>query len=382
MRLPPSNQIRVLHIFGRMDRGGAEMRTVELLRVLDQSKFAFEFCALSGLRGELDHEIEVLGGKVHPVKLGICFPWKFLSLLRTRRYDAVHSHVHYFTGFILLLAAAGGVPQRIAHFRSTADGKGGHSWRRARNAILKYLVNLCATDIVGVSKAALELSMGPGCWNDARCQVIYNGITVKAYQAGGDRTGVRTEFGVPDDATLLIHVGRMDPAKNHERLIRIFYRFSLLVPNTWLLLVGKRTERIEARVRVIAHECKLLDRILFVGLRTDVPRLLAGADLMLFPSLREGLPGAVLEAAAAGVPVLASNIPGILEINEHIPEIQAISLAYPDDEWALRALTLLGRRNSPATSYGVFPPLFDVNHSRGSFECLYTRLRLRERVAA
>src|SRR5579863_9751693 len=119
MKAVSSSPIRILHIFGRMDRGGAETRTLELLRALDRRIYIFEFCSLSGQRGELDDEIVALGGKVHLLRLNAAFPSAFLYLLRKRQFAAVHSHVHLFTGIILLLAAVAGVPNRIAHFRST-----------------------------------------------------------------------------------------------------------------------------------------------------------------------------------------------------------------------------------------------------------------------
>jgi glycosyltransferase involved in cell wall biosynthesis len=80
---------------------------------------------------------------------------------------------------------------------------------------------------------------------------------------------------------------------------------------------------------------------LILGERTDVPRLLQAADIELFPSLWEGLPGAVLEACAAGVPVLGSDIPGMREIARHLASVRLLSLAALNEEWASAALELL-----------------------------------------
>src|SRR5436190_1275673 len=83
--------INILHLFGRMDRGGAEMRTLELMRHVDRDRFRLEFCALSGEAGDLDEEIRSLGGRVHLLRLGASFGWKFRRLLRERRFDVVQS---------------------------------------------------------------------------------------------------------------------------------------------------------------------------------------------------------------------------------------------------------------------------------------------------
>ncbi|MFN8944113.1 MAG: glycosyltransferase family 1 protein, partial [Pseudobdellovibrionaceae bacterium] len=97
---------RILHIFGKMDRGGAEMRTLELMEKLSNEKqFLFDFCVLSGQPGELDSKIRSLGGEVHYLKLNFAFTNQFRRLLRTKKYDAIHSHVHLFSGYLLKLAA-------------------------------------------------------------------------------------------------------------------------------------------------------------------------------------------------------------------------------------------------------------------------------------
>jgi len=86
--------------------------------------------------------------------------------------------------------------------------------------------------------------------------------------------------------------------------------------------------------------------VAFAGTRADVPRLMKAADLMLFPSLWEGLPGAVLEACAAGLPVLASHLPGIVEIASRFPSVHCLSLQASDERWAAAARDLLGDAGS------------------------------------
>jgi glycosyltransferase involved in cell wall biosynthesis len=367
----PFYPIRILHVFGRMDRAGAETRTVELFRVLDRQKYLFEFCALSGEPGDLDPEIAALGGKVHLLRLNAGFPWRFLALLRRRRFAIVHSHVHFFTGFILFLAAIAKVPKRIAHFRVTVDGKPETMLRRWRNSVLKYLVNQTATDIVGVSQATLDTAL-PAWRTDSRCRVIYSGIAVERFQIEPDRAGVRKEFGFPEYTVLVIHAGRMDRQKNHERLLHIFFRFARLVPDARLIMMGKRDAEIELRLVTIAHACHADDRIAFAGVREDVGRLLASSDLMLFPSLFEGLPGAVVEAAAAGIPVLASDIPEITELVGLVPRLETISLASPDDYWASRALAALTQERGALNAKPAFPSLLNVANARVMFEELYS----------
>ena len=96
--------IRILHIFGRMERGGAEMRTIDLMRYIDRNRYQLHFCSLSGKEGDLDKEIKELGGQIHYLRLSPSFPFRFISFLKKYQFGVVHSHVHMFSGFILLLA--------------------------------------------------------------------------------------------------------------------------------------------------------------------------------------------------------------------------------------------------------------------------------------
>src|SRR5437867_3557767 len=110
---------KVLHVFGLMGRGGAELRTIDLMQEEALRRFRFHYATLGRGAGSLDDTIRALGGDVYPCPLGPAFPWRFRRLLRTGRFDIVHSHVHYFSGYILRLAAQEGIGARIAHFRTT-----------------------------------------------------------------------------------------------------------------------------------------------------------------------------------------------------------------------------------------------------------------------
>jgi glycosyltransferase involved in cell wall biosynthesis len=180
---------------------------------------------------------------------------------------------------------------------------------------------------------------------DPRCQVIYNGLDPEAFDGPCDEAGVRVEFGLPPGCPLYMHVGRMDPQKNHQRLIAIFAEIAHADPTAYLLLVGLGGNATEQELRHQVVELGIADRVVFAGLRDDVPRLLKAADLLLFPSLWEGLPGAVLEASAAGTPVLGSEIPGVTEIAARLPLVTPLSLERSDHDWgqAARTLAMEGR---------------------------------------
>jgi glycosyltransferase involved in cell wall biosynthesis len=126
----------------------------------------------------------------------------------------------------------------------------------------------------------------------------------------------------------------MHKAKNQVRLLSIFHAIAMRSQDARLLLVGDDRNEYGRCVRIRIHDLALDDRVVCAGVRTDIPRLLKASDLMIFPSLWEGLPGAVLEACIAGIPTLGSDLPGIREIAEEFPLVTIHSLEAPDAEWA------------------------------------------------
>ena len=335
---------RVLHVFGRMSRGGAELRTIEVVRAMKGQRVRHDFCALSGLAGELDEEIRALGGNVHLQALGPTFPLRFRQLLRSERYDAVHSHVHYFSGAILRLAAGEAIPIRIAHFRSTHDGKGDSWRRRLRNRLLARGIDRYATDILAVSRAAMCAAWSSHWQQDGRCQVVYNGFPLPETRVKDDREEMFRELGLSRGARLFVHVGNFVEAKNHLKLVEIFARIVKVAPESRLMLVGDARGPVGHAVRARVKALGLAAKTVLTGTRGDVPRLLHAADTLIFPSLREGSPGALIEACAAGVPVLASDLAAIREIAEHFPQFETLSCDSSDDCWATRALDLSRNR--------------------------------------
>lgn len=369
---PEERPIRILHIFGVMDRGGAETRTMELMRSMNRERFRFEFVALTGRRGEFDEEIERLGSKIHYLGLTVAWPFRFISLIVRRKYGVLHSHVHYFTALLLVMGWLAQIPRRIAHFRSTGDGMGDGFLRRIRNRIFKQLILWTATDVIGVSEASLTLSVGSNWAEDDRCRVIYSGVRLEDFQKPIERDGVRREFDIPLDSVVVVHVGRQVVEKNHVRLIQIFHKMIAQIGHAHLLLAGRRDSLIESGLLKMVQSYGLEGRVHFAGLREDVGRLLSAADLMIFPSLREGLPGAVLEAAAAGLPVVASEIPGICELAGVVPGLRLCSLAQSDEEWVRICVEMLEVDEGMNQRRQVFPALFDSSHGGKQFQKLYS----------
>lgn len=151
-----------------------------------------------------------------------------------------------------------------------------------------------------------------------RASVIHNGIDLAPYRelaAPEACARMRAELGIPPDTLAVGCVGLLWQAKGQEYLIRALRSLRDRGRALCVLLVGSGGD--EASLHLCADEIGVADRVRFLGWRGDVPRILQALDLYVQPSITEGLPLAVVEAAAAGLPIVASNVGGIPEIIEH-----------------------------------------------------------------
>jgi glycosyltransferase involved in cell wall biosynthesis len=212
---------------------------------------------------------------------------------------------------------------------------------------MRYLIDRCATRIVAISQATMTAAWGPEWRRDARAAVIYGGIDTRRFNASAAEDSA-TDLALPRGANCYIHVGNFVPAKNHLRLLSIFAEIARRDQNAYLVLAGRGENEVERQAKAMVKQDGLESRVVFAGVRRDVPRLLVAAHTMIFPSLWEGLAGAVLEASAAGLPVIASDLPAFNEITGYLPLLRCVSLAVPDARWADAAQAAVMAGQTPA----------------------------------
>ncbi|MCR4412031.1 MAG: glycosyltransferase family 1 protein [Thermoguttaceae bacterium] len=303
--------MRVLHVVGRMNAGGVETWLLRVLRRADRGQLEMDFLVHDERPGLYDDEIRRLGSAVlrcpYPRR-----PWRFArSFRRALRehgpYDVIHSHVHHYSGYVLKLARSEGVARRIAHSHNdrAAAESGVSLGRRAYLAISRHWLRRHATARLACSRSAGVSLFGRPWLTDSRARVVHYGVDLAEFAAPADGAAVRKELGLAPDDFVLGHVGRYCPQKNHRFLLDIAAEAARREPRIRLLLLGEGPLRaeIDAQARVLG----LGDRVTALGVRRDVPRVLAAVDVFVFPSLWEGLPLAVLEAQAAGLPCVVSD---------------------------------------------------------------------------
>lgn len=346
--------VRVVHLLGSLDRGGVEVRTLDLIRSLDSTVVSY-MLTLSGRSGSMANDYTNAGAHVVPLAIhSVFFPFRFIRFLRRESITAVHSHVHHSSGYLLALAWIGGIPIRIAHFRSDGIRTSAMSLpMKIKTWILKTLLRTFATRIVGVSPDSLSLGWDSEWSGDPRCSVLVNGFNLDRFKA---IEGAKVRSGFSNiSGPIILHLGRADsPTKNREGALEIFARFCEQNNLGTLVFVGRdgadeaQTSVNRQRWSRQIEEQNLAERVKFLGERDDIVDILHSSDVLLFTSQLEGLPGVLVEARCAGLPVVSSDLPGCRFLASKLPGIEIISEQDPIATWVNALEKSL--KNSPTSA--------------------------------
>lgn len=304
---------RVLHFFGRMNRGGAETFIMNVYRNIDRSKIQFDFAVTSPESGHYDDEIKQLGGNIYilpiPSESGLLkYRKALINLIKQNGpFHGFHSHVHHFSGWNLKIAHELNIPLRIAHSHSVSDGKKDSFLRNLYRSYMIKLIDRHATHKLTCSESAGISLFGEKITIDQRYKVIKNAFDLSPFAEVANKTkeDLRMKIGMPLNKRLIGHIGRFVPQKNHDLLIDIFYKVAEIDSNVDLVLVGDG----ELREKILnkVENLSLKDRVHFLRVRSDIPEIMCALDLFVFPSLYEGLGIVLVEAQAAGLPCIVSN---------------------------------------------------------------------------
>jgi glycosyltransferase involved in cell wall biosynthesis len=229
--------------------------------------------------------------------------------------------------------------------------------------------------VVGVGNAVRQALIANEGLPKRRVEVLFNGVDVDAFASQTNRTAARVAFGAAESEFVIIQVARLDYLKDHATALRTMARVVGKAPQSRLILVGDGPERsaIESQVRAL----KLDDNVCLLGTRSDVDRLLPGADAFLLTSVSEGIPLTVIEAMAAGLPVVGTDVGGM---NEVVVDSTTGFLTPSNDDAALadRLLRLAGdpylRQRMGAAGRARAKDLFDEPRMCADYQRLYLDL--------
>lgn len=308
--------VRVVVVMDDLAVGGAERILADEARTYDPRRVSLHVVALGEAPGSpLEREVREAGVSVVCVPgVGLRDPVRLLRLVQTFKAldaDVVHTHTDYAN--ILGLAAA-----RLAGIPAIATLHGMTSYQ-SRNAGVKHLLQvmalrLGASHVVVVAPAAAEAARKTFHVPSQRISVIPNAIDSAAVRApaGFDRSAMRASLGVDPAARVVCAVGRLVPVKGHAVLLEAAATVLRQQPRACFLFVGNGPEResLEARAAALG----IASAVRFLGERADVWNVLAASDLFVLASLSEMLPQALLEAMAAGLPVVSTSVGGVPDL--------------------------------------------------------------------
>lgn len=311
---------KILHVIGAMDRGGAETLIMNIYRNIDRSKYQFDFLVNESRECDYDLEIEQLGGKMYRIprfkainlisySLAV---WRFFS--EHSDYIAVHGHIGFPCAIYLSIAKHFGL-FTIAHSHNTSAP---YSIAQFVFSVFSYFTRFVADVFLACSFDAGRDRFGLQVVNSDSFAVLNNGIAVKDYlYDSGVRLQKRRELAISQDTYVVGHVGRFVEEKNHQFLVESFAQFHSSHPNSVLLLIGRGP--LEDAIRKKCQELGIIDSVMFLGVREDIPELMMSMDVFVFPSKWEGLGIVAIEAQATGLScVLSSALPDISFIMNNV----------------------------------------------------------------
>ena len=307
--------IRVAFVVHTMQMAGAERLVVETMRRLDGRIRPTVLC-LDAL-GLLGEELRARGADVETLGrrpgLDAHVPLRIASALRSRGVEVVHAHQYtpFFYSALAKLRLAGGVKivltEHGRHFPDVVAPR--------RRLVNRYWLARLADRVNAVCAfTANALAVNDGFPRE-RVEIIPNGVDPDAADLEGGRQAARRAAGLPADRRLVVSIARFHPVKDHETLVRAFAHVAGYLRDVDLLLAGDGPER--PHIEQLTASLGIAPRVRFLGVRRDVPALLRAADAFCLTSLSEAASLTVLEAMAAPVPIVLTNVGGNPELVRH-----------------------------------------------------------------
>lgn len=343
-----ASKVRVLELITSINVGGAELQTLYQLRELDPSQYEITVAYLQG-NGGLRREFEAGGmdvvdlgmrARVDPMAL-----LRLLKLMRQKRFDVVHCHLFRAELYGCLAGALIRGPMILASKHNDDD-----FLKHPVLARVHYLLSKFCRRIIVPSEHVKVFTLRVGVDDPEKVRVIPYGLPEFAESSAPK---LRHELGLGPEDFLIGTVGRLVPQKGQRYLLEAVRDILKVYPRTRLLIVGEG--RLRDELIAYALQLRIADRVIFAGFRQDIQSVMAGLQVFALPSLWEGFGLVLLEAMAAGKPVVASRVSAIPEIVADgvtgllVPPMDSVALAEAltqllQDERLRSSLGQAGRR--------------------------------------
>ena len=374
---PPARNVvrRVFHLIDSFNAGGTETQAVELARRLPATGYEVTVGCLKR-EGPLEDRLQGTGITIREFRSrgGIDSPSGVRQLLRMswflRSFDIVHTHDLWSNLLGVPAARLASIPAIVSSRRDLSHLE----WYQGKRRVcLKWIQNLGGAVVTNAAPIR-DVLLGEDRFDPRKVRVIHNGVDVAKFKsARKDRIRLFPDAG---DGKLVVLVGNMHTdVKGHPWLIAAAPAVLEQFPDTRFVLVGEGEQRSHFEKQV--RDLGVLQSFLFLGRRSDIPEILASCDIAVLPSRAEGLPNAVLEYMAAGLPVIVSRVGG----NAELVQDGVTGILVPSEDSAALSAALLKLLSEPALARRLAQAGHEFTVRNFSFErlvqdvdALYTEL--------
>lgn len=308
-----NKKIKILYFMdGIGNAGGIQEMVIKWMENIDRERFQIDILSYdTGKKDNYADRIKALGGKIYIIPTYIRRGNLSKSLKATKEffeqnsdYDIVHAHASSKALFIMYFAKKVGIKNRILHSHCTQFIMKNKVALLIAN-LFKVPTNMLTTDYFACSPEAGAFLFGDKSIKNGNVYIAHNGINTEKFHYSDDiRNKVRENLNI-QDKLVIGNVGRFRPQKNHSYLIEIFEAVHKKNQNAILLLVG--TGELEPEVREKVKKLGLEEYVHFLGFRSDISHLMQAMDILVMPSLFEGLPVTGVEAQAVGLPCIFAD---------------------------------------------------------------------------
>lgn len=318
-----SKEIRILHVLGSLNRGGAETMIMNIYRNIDRSKIQFDFIVHTNEKCDYNDEILEYGGKIFNIprytgKNHFKYKRAWKEFFNSYpEYKVIHGHMRSTAAIYLRIAKQYGLVT-IAHSHSTASR--GNVVEQIVKKIIQFPIRYRSDYLFACSNKAGKWLFGKNFIKKDNYKVIKNAIDIEKYTFNEvKRNEIRKKLNI-QNKFVVGHVGSFTYPKNHKFLIDVFHEIQKQEEDSVLLLIGDGVLRsqIEEQIKNFGID----NKVIMTGVVSNVNDYMQAMDVFVFPSIFEGLGMAVIEAQAAGLQCIVSeNIPKEAYITDQIKNI-------------------------------------------------------------
>ncbi len=301
-------EIKILQVIGGLNRGGAETMLMNLYRKIDRQKYKFDFLVYVTDDKKADYEDEILQNGDQIIKLDrnrvknpILFYHDLNHVMKNSGYTCVHAHTLFNSGIVMYAAYHNHIPVRITHSHSSGNMKRDTLINRTYFKFAKYLITKYSTNYIACDLKSGEYLFGEGF----RGPILHNGIDLNRFCYEENVEENKYQYLRDENILKLAVIGSFYEVKNHIFLLPIAEKLKEKGIKFKLYFAGRGPlqKMLEEKVK----ELHLENEIIFLGIVDQVEKFLKNIDLILMPSLYEGVPVSLIEAQAAGVPAIISE---------------------------------------------------------------------------